>query len=686
MNYNIHPISYLNADSYNGSAPAGSEPVANVAPTASAATVASGAPASVAENAKANGSNATTAHIPSISTASTTSSSYDFEDTHSPTNSLSNLNTNSPQSSFTSQSSGNSPLLMDKEYQNAQGHHLHAHEHQQPQLSVSPILNTTAAPQAGFQQQQQQQGSQSALNAFAYSKSSNSAAANPFSVPLFPSNSTSQSHNLFSGTHFDDLLFNNYNKQPQQNPAQANPHSHVAKQVDLDGQIPVPTGNTADVNGGLADELGTSPPKKKKIYRKVKDEDMKGPFNCRWKTCNAIFDVPEDLYEHLCNDHVGRKSSNNLQLTCYWDNCLTTTVKRDHITSHLRVHVPLKPFHCELCPKLFKRPQDLKKHLKIHNEDHLRNLKKNQKKLAKLEQQKMLRQQQQMQQMGGHSLYGQPMVGNVASAAGISGKRKLDGSNMNMISSILTDFNFGDMHLDANKRARFDSNYNIDMFNKLNSTYDQSAQQLPQQQQLQQQAALQSMFNNVPQVNETERYFYNLSNSIDNQYQQLLDGSAQSAQLYPTTSQTYGSLPLNGFAAGNGIAVAGISSGSPNGIYYPPQINRTNNYAQTFNRVSNYQKSAEKQEQEDDDDASSEEYSEGSTDEFSSDEEAEDDLVGLLNGLSLEQYNINDVLKHKQMVDTVLQYLDGLKKNMLTKLEEEQSLGSGKLYPEIAAF
>ena len=71
------------------------------------------------------------------------------------------------------------------------------------------------------------------------------------------------------------------------------------------------------------------------------------------------------VQEHICDRHVGRKSTNNLNLTCQWSSCRTTTVKRDHITSHIRVHVPLKPHKCEFCGKSFKRPQDLKKHVKV---------------------------------------------------------------------------------------------------------------------------------------------------------------------------------------------------------------------------------------------------------------------------------------------------------------------------------
>ncbi|KAG2186851.1 hypothetical protein INT44_003078 [Umbelopsis vinacea] len=93
-------------------------------------------------------------------------------------------------------------------------------------------------------------------------------------------------------------------------------------------------------------------------------------IQCRWGGCTQTYDDPEQLYVHLTNDHVGRKSTNNLCLTCNWGSCSVVTVKRDHITSHLRVHIPLKPHNCEICQKSFKRPQDLKKHEKTHTQEH----------------------------------------------------------------------------------------------------------------------------------------------------------------------------------------------------------------------------------------------------------------------------------------------------------------------------
>ncbi|KAK5782497.1 alkaline-responsive transcriptional regulator RIM101 PWA37_000564 [Arxiozyma heterogenica] len=114
----------------------------------------------------------------------------------------------------------------------------------------------------------------------------------------------------------------------------------------------------------------------------VNNPILKEPLICQWHKCNLKFYSAALLYHHLCQDHVGRKSQKNLQLNCHWGDCKVKTEKRDHITSHLRVHVPLKPFVCSKCQKFFKRPQDLKKHLKIHLESNIASKKKRGRKLG----------------------------------------------------------------------------------------------------------------------------------------------------------------------------------------------------------------------------------------------------------------------------------------------------------------
>ncbi|KAI9759934.1 MAG: hypothetical protein M4579_001967 [Chaenotheca gracillima] len=128
--------------------------------------------------------------------------------------------------------------------------------------------------------------------------------------------------------------------------------------------------SNVDASQAAAQNDGTSSQEHQHAQQQLANQLAKDEtLSCQWNQCGERCSTAEQLYDHICERHVGRKSTNNLNLTCGWGTCRTTTVKRDHITSHIRVHVPLKPHKCDFCGKAFKRPQDLKKHVKTHADD-----------------------------------------------------------------------------------------------------------------------------------------------------------------------------------------------------------------------------------------------------------------------------------------------------------------------------
>lgn len=89
---------------------------------------------------------------------------------------------------------------------------------------------------------------------------------------------------------------------------------------------------------------------------------------CQWKNCDATFPSGEELYRHICEEHTTKSlrpnaASNRPVFNCLWGDCKITVNKRDHLVSHVRVHVDIWPYVCETCSRKFRRPQDLRKHM-----------------------------------------------------------------------------------------------------------------------------------------------------------------------------------------------------------------------------------------------------------------------------------------------------------------------------------
>ncbi|GAB1299955.1 Zinc finger protein GLIS2 [Apodemus speciosus] len=88
---------------------------------------------------------------------------------------------------------------------------------------------------------------------------------------------------------------------------------------------------------------------------------------CRWAKCNQLFELLQDLVDHVNDHHV--KPEQDARYCCHWEGCARHGRgfnARYKMLIHIRTHTNEKPHRCPTCNKSFSRLENLK----IHNRSH----------------------------------------------------------------------------------------------------------------------------------------------------------------------------------------------------------------------------------------------------------------------------------------------------------------------------
>ncbi|XP_074866463.1 zinc finger protein GLIS2 [Carettochelys insculpta] len=106
------------------------------------------------------------------------------------------------------------------------------------------------------------------------------------------------------------------------------------------------------------------PPKEKRLSPEL---PLPQQLVCRWAKCNQLFDLLQDLVDHVNDFHV--KPEKDAGYCCHWEGCARHGRgfnARYKMLIHIRTHTNEKPHRCPTCNKSFSRLENLK----IHNRSH----------------------------------------------------------------------------------------------------------------------------------------------------------------------------------------------------------------------------------------------------------------------------------------------------------------------------
>ncbi|KAJ6655934.1 hypothetical protein lerEdw1_004519 [Lerista edwardsae] len=107
-----------------------------------------------------------------------------------------------------------------------------------------------------------------------------------------------------------------------------------------------------------------TPPREKRLSP---DLPLPKQLVCRWSKCNQLFELLQDLVDHVNDFHV--KPEKDAGYCCHWEGCARHGRgfnARYKMLIHIRTHTNEKPHRCPTCNKSFSRLENLK----IHNRSH----------------------------------------------------------------------------------------------------------------------------------------------------------------------------------------------------------------------------------------------------------------------------------------------------------------------------
>ncbi|PVZ97646.1 hypothetical protein BB558_006389, partial [Smittium angustum] len=97
-------------------------------------------------------------------------------------------------------------------------------------------------------------------------------------------------------------------------------------------------------------------------------------YECKWNSCNKVFNSSENLVEHF------KKHLVELPEFCGWEDCKNIKypiIDKDHCFNHLKAHIGEAPFQCHVpsCKKVYKRFDAFSKHIAnySHAEESVKN-------------------------------------------------------------------------------------------------------------------------------------------------------------------------------------------------------------------------------------------------------------------------------------------------------------------------